>query len=485
MITENPLRKRALKNATSYSEWSEAALNYDKKNGLDRWRKSDETSQYDYVSVRMRLDRLRGLKSRHDISGLLYNLNEGIHGNVGGMGKASLYSHALSGTKHLISDYIEEVVHALELIDKDDSGEISFEEKLDFFRRASHCFGRSALMLSGSGSLLYYHLGVARALFDQDLLPRVLSGSSGGSLAGSLICSHTDKELVDILTPEFFIDRLPAIEPKTKNSDRGASLHQALELAMPDLTFQQAFEKSGRSMNVTISPAEQHQTSRLLNAVASPAVLIHSAVRASCAVPGFFDPVTLEALDKYGERVAYLPQRSWVDGAVTDDLPAKRLGRLFGVNHTIVSQTNPAAIPIARRSERKRNTLSLLHQGSQRASRELFNTWATILDGSKAAPRGITRLNSMVRALINQEYVGDINVIADHKFINPLSLLEAPDEKRLRKLFDMGERCTWPKLEMIRQQSRISRKLDSLLGHYEQNQVETLHTKHLEVRKTA
>jgi TAG lipase/steryl ester hydrolase/phospholipase A2/LPA acyltransferase len=48
------------------------------------------------------------------------------------MGKASLYSHALSGTKHLISDYIEEVVHSLELIDKDDSGEISFEEKLDF-----------------------------------------------------------------------------------------------------------------------------------------------------------------------------------------------------------------------------------------------------------------------------------------------------------------------------------------------------------------
>lgn len=485
MITGNPSRKRALKNAASYAEWCEAAHNYDQHNGLDRWRKMDETSQYDHVSVRIRLDRLRSLKARHDVSGLLYTLNEGIHGNVGGMGKASLYSHALSGTKHLISDYIEEVVHTLELIDADDSGEISFEEKLDFFRRASHCFGRTALMLSGSGSLLYYHLGVARALFEEDLLPRVLSGSSGGALAGSLICAHTDEELLDILTPEFFLERLPENEPKTKNSDRSVFLKEALTLGMPDLTFQQAFEKSGRSMNITISPAEEHQTSRLLNAVASPAVLMHSAVRASCAVPGFFAPVTLEALDKHGKPVAYLPQRSWVDGAVTDDLPAKRLGRLYGVNHTIVSQTNPAAIPVARRNERKKNTLSLLAQGSQRASRELFNTWATILDTSKSLPSGMTRLNSMVRSLINQEYVGDINIIADHKFINPLSLLDAPDEKRLRNLFEMGERCTWPKLEMIRQQSRISRKLDALLGKHEHHQVERLHTRHLEVRKTA
>ena len=195
MIIGNPSRKRALKNAASYPEWCEAARNYDEHNGLDRWRKMDETSQYDHVSVRIRLDSLRSLKSRQDVSGLLYNLNEGIHGNVGGMGKASLYGHAQSGTKHLISDYIEEVVHALELIDEDDSGEISFEEKLDFFRRASHCFGRTALMLSGSGSLLYYHFGVARALHNEDLLPRVLSGSSGGSLAGGLICAHTDEEL--------------------------------------------------------------------------------------------------------------------------------------------------------------------------------------------------------------------------------------------------------------------------------------------------
>ena len=148
-----------LKNATNYEEWCAAALAYDKYNGLDHWRKTDETRQYDYVSVRMRLDNLRGLKSRQDIAGLLYNLNEGIHGNVGGMGKPGLYGHAMSGTKHLIEDYIDEVVHALELIDADDGGEVGLEEKLDFFRRASHCFGLTALMLSASGCTVFLSPG--------------------------------------------------------------------------------------------------------------------------------------------------------------------------------------------------------------------------------------------------------------------------------------------------------------------------------------
>lgn len=470
--------EKALKDAASYEEWKQAAQAYDKYKGLDKWRKKDETSQYDYVSVRMRLDRLRALKARQDVSGLLYNLNEGIHGNVAGMGKASLYSHAMSGTKHLISDYIQEVIHALELIDEDESGEVSFEEKLDFFRRASHCFGHTGLMLSGSGTLFYFHLGVARALFKEGLLPRIISGSSGGSYVGSLICTHDDSELLDVLTPEYFIER---ITPGEKTEDP----KEILEATLPDLTFQQAVEKTGRSMNVTISPAEEHQTSRLLNAVASPAVLIHSAVTASSAVPGYYPPVVLEALDKYGERKSYLPQRSWVDGAVTDDLPAKRLARLYGVNHTVVSQTNPTAIPIAKQHERKVNIVNLLIKGGMRSSREWFNTWETITARMNTVPDLMIRLNSVTRALINQEHVGDINVIANHNLLNPSKLFEQPDEKRIRQLFDMGERCAWPKLEMLRQQSGISRKLDSLLKRYEQLQVERLHSMDMMQKDTA
>jgi NTE family protein len=187
--------KRALKGAGSYQEWRQVAEAYDKRKGLDRWRRRDHSQQYDYVSIRTRLDRLRSLKARREDRGLLYTLNEGIHGNMGGMGRAGLYGHALSGTKLLIEDYIEEIVHTLEHLAGEDAGDISPEEKLDFFRRASHCFGHTAFMMSGSGSLLYFHMGVARALFEADLLPTVMSGSSGGSIVGSIVCSHTDDEL--------------------------------------------------------------------------------------------------------------------------------------------------------------------------------------------------------------------------------------------------------------------------------------------------
>ena len=460
---------RAVKQAGSYEDWRRAAVVFDARNGLDRWRKKDETSQYDYVSIRIRLDRLRSLKARHNIKGLLFNLNEGIHGNIGGMGKSGLYAHARSGTKQLIEDYIEEVVHALELLAQENSGDISLEEKLDFFRRASHCFGRSALMMSGSGSLLYFHVGVVRALAQANLLPTVLSGSSGGALVGSVVSTHTDAELLEMLSPEYFLDNRPQ-QGKALSVAPSAELEEGIKRFIPDMTFQQAFAKTGRAMNVSIAPAEAHQTSRLLNATTSPSVLMRSAVMASAAVPGIFSPVTLEALDSHGERKSYLPSRKWVDGSVSDDMPAKRLARLYGVNHYVVSQTNPHVIPFVTDGHRKQTIPGLLAEASRRSAREWFNA-VTIIAG-KLDKKGstITQATSLLRSIINQDYVGDINILPDYKFHNPLRLLTFPGEKQMQRLIDSGERCTWPKLEMIRLQTRISRKLDEIVARYENPQ---------------
>jgi TAG lipase/steryl ester hydrolase/phospholipase A2/LPA acyltransferase len=455
--------KRSLKQASSYQEWREAARAYDERNGLDQWRKRDQTGQYDYVSIRQRLDHLRSLKARHDNRGLLYTLNEGIHGNMDGMGRAGLYGHALSGTKHLIESYIEEVVHTLELLASEDSGDISHEEKLDFFRRASHCFGRSALMMSGSGSLLYFHIGVIRALAEADLLPTIMSGSSGGSLVGSIVATHTDDELAEMMSPEGMADAIP---DRTSSITPLEQLEQGIANNIPDLTFQQAFEKTGRSINVSIAPAETHQTSRLLNAITSPSVLIRSAVMASAAVPGVFPPVTLEALDSHGERMSYLPTRKWVDGSVSDDLPAKRLARLYGVNHYVVSQTNPHVIPFVTDGHRKQNTLGLLTEAGRRTAREWFNTVTLIADRADRNNGAITRATSLMRSIVNQDYVGDINILPDYKFQNPVNLLSFPGEKQMYRLIESGERCTWPKLEMIRQQTLISRTLDAILVQY-------------------
>ena len=147
---------RDLVTAPDYIAWAKAAREHDKKSGLQTWRDADESKHFDYKAIRARLERLRKLSAAGDVKGLLFVLNEGIHGNIDGMGHERLYQKARFGTKTLIEDYVAEVVDSLGKIAAARS--IPREEKRDFFRRAQHCYGRSALLLSGSGSLSIYRM---------------------------------------------------------------------------------------------------------------------------------------------------------------------------------------------------------------------------------------------------------------------------------------------------------------------------------------
>lgn len=462
-LTQRRLQ-RDLRGAASYAEWQDAARALDRQKGLDRWRERDQSRQFDYVSIRVRLDQLRHLKTRRDDRGLLFALNEGLHGNLGGMGRSGLYSHALSGTKLLIEQYINEVVETLEHLASENSGDISPAEKLDFFRRASHCFGHSAFMMSGAGSLLYFHVGVVRALSEQQLLPRIMSGSSGGAIVGSIVCSHAESELTNVLDPGNLIERLSGSSGDQRVADPTEMEAQLRSFLPDDLTFAEAFKRSGRAINVSIAAAETHQTSRLLNATTSPSVLMRSAVMASSAVPGFFPSVMLQALDGDGQLKSYLPSRRWVDGSVSDDMPAKRLARLYGVNHYIVSQTNPHVLPFVTDGHRKQTPFGLIQSASRRTAREWFNTTTMLVDRAGKRNGRITQATSALRSIINQDYVGDINILPDYRLVNPMRLLSFPGEKQVRKLIASGERCTWPKIEMIRQQTRIARTLHAILS---------------------
>ena len=52
-------------------------------------------------------------------------------------------------------------------------------------------FGRSALLLSGGGGLGIHHVGVLKALFEEDLLPRIIRcGTVGSDLPSWLGVSH-------------------------------------------------------------------------------------------------------------------------------------------------------------------------------------------------------------------------------------------------------------------------------------------------------
>jgi predicted acylesterase/phospholipase RssA len=51
-------------------------------------------------------------------------------------------------------------------------------------------------------------------------------------------------------------------------------------------TFQEAFDRTGRIINITVAPMNRYDPPRLLNYLTAPHVCIWSAVIASCAIPG-------------------------------------------------------------------------------------------------------------------------------------------------------------------------------------------------------
>ncbi len=476
MVSSRKLKKleRKMENSRSYEEWCEAAIAHDEISGKRRWRDVDQTSQYDYSQIRLRLDRIRNLRARHDNHGLMFTLNEGIHGNMGGMGRSSLYRHAKFGTKRLIEQYVDEIDDSLRYLAELDNTEIDVQQKLDFFYRANICYGRSALMLSGGGVLGFYHLGVVKTLLEHGLLPRVFSGSSAGSLVAAVVGSHTDKQLEHFFEPAnvlFEAEREASVFSRmffgaNPQIDVG-DLEQIVARMVPDLTFQEAYEKTGRQISISIAPAEPHQRSRLLNAIASPNVYIRSAVMASCAVPGVFPPVMLMAKNVHGEAQPYLPTRKWVDGSIADDLPAKRLSRLYSTNHYIVSMVNPIAIPFLKPGGKRSALGAALGSLGVGMGRELLNFYRGMVQKQGDNWPRFNMLMNSIHALMDQEYSGDINIVPSFRWYNPAKILSHLSEKDLIELMEGGAHSTYPSIEAIRICTKISRTMEEILQRFE------------------
>ena len=466
--------QRQMDQCTNYEEWRQLAQDHDELSGQKRWREVDQSSQYDYSQIRLRLDRLRSLRSRHDYQGLLFTLNEGIHGNMGGMGRSSLYRRAKFGTKRLIEQYIDEIDDSLRLLAELPAEDISAQDKMDFFYRANICFGRSALMLSGGGVLGFYHMGVVKTLLEQNLLPRVVSGSSAGSIVAGVLGTHTEQELEHFYDPanvHFEAEREASVFSRmffgsNPQIDVG-DLEGIIARLVPDMTFQEAYEKTGRQISITVAPAEPHQRSRLLNAITSPNVYIRSAVMASCAVPGVFPPVMLMAKNVHGEAQPYLPTRKWVDGSIADDLPAKRLSRLYSTNHYIVSMVNPIATPFLSNDKERGRLSAALGSLGIGVGREVLNFYRGIAQKQGDNWPRFNMLLNGIHALMDQEYSGDINIVPSFGWYNPAKILSHLSEKELVDLMEGGEHSAFPAVESMRLCTKISRTMEEILHRFE------------------
>lgn len=262
------------------------------------------------------------------------------------------------GTKQLLIEYQDEMLKSLEFIANFNEKYFPLYKKLEFFSETRHSYGRTALLLSGGASMGMFHTGVIKTLYEQNLLPRIVCGSSAGSIIGSLLCTEVyenvpylyDRDLK--LGPfEFGHKKFSFLRRIFRYIMRGTLfdvevLKNFLRENIGDITFQEAYDKTGWILNITVTGYKQHDNHRLLNYLTAPNVLIWSASCASSCVPGLFDPVELLCKNEYGHIVPYSSNRAkFIDGSISADLPMQRLSELFNVNIFLVSQTNPWVIP--------------------------------------------------------------------------------------------------------------------------------------------
>ncbi|MEZ5501563.1 MAG: DUF3336 domain-containing protein [Halioglobus sp.] len=482
----NTAKRRALRElddalaaASSFQAWRELAEAHDRLTGRDVWRAKQESPLYDATSINTRLQRLRKLRRKGDDHGLLFALSEGIHGNMAGMGNPKLYQKAKTGTKVLISEYIDEICGALEYLSPRRFKGIPWVDRIEFFQIASHCYGRSALMLSGGGTLGYFHFGVLKALIEQKLCPVVISGASAGAFVAAIVGSRSDVEFLALFENNYLARAL------TENRDNikigfgmgkqidMRSIKREMARLIPDMTFREAYEKTGRSINISISPAQPRQNSRLLNHIASPNVTLRSAVLASTALPGVFAPVQLEARNADGDIKPYLPSRRWIDGSFSQDLPAKRLARLYGVNHFIVSQVMPG---LGREPSERPGLRKIIADASVAATKQVVRGYLDFFQRyGRVGPQLGTALN-VANSLLDQQFTADINIFPGYGLSSLGKLLKMMSEEEMAGLIRAGERATWPRIPVIATTTKIGRTLDGILHAFEVDAAHWLRT---------
>ncbi len=236
-----------------------------------------------------------------------------------------------------------------------------------------------------------------------------------------------------------------------------------VEATIPDLTFLEAFERTNNHINITVAPSELHQRSRMLNASTAPNAFVREAVIASCAIPGVFPAVTLAAKDSNGNRRPYVASRQFVDGSITDDMPAKRIARQYGVNHFISSQANPIVLWALNEGMTQDSLISRWAAIYQRGWRDWLRA---IYPSVMASVRHAYPINTYTRfwfSLMTQEYTADINLLPDPRALDPTKLLAQLTTEETEHLIRLGQEATWPKVEMIRNCTRISRHIDAAM----------------------
>lgn len=160
---------------------------------------------------------------------------------------------------------------------------------------------RIGLVLSGGGARGVAHIGVIQALEEFGIIPTDISGTSAGSIVGSLYAAgHSPKEMFKVVSQ---VSLFNAVRPTLAPGGllRMDGLRMLLKTHLPE-------EFSGLKKPMTVATVEL----KLGEVCYFDSGDLIGAIMSSCSIPGVFSP---------------MPYRGalYVDGGVLDNLPARPL----------------------------------------------------------------------------------------------------------------------------------------------------------------
>jgi TAG lipase / steryl ester hydrolase / phospholipase A2 / LPA acyltransferase len=468
------LKKRMLK-ASSYSEWLEVATELDilEKNHI--WQQKPESNFYHYDLIKERMDLIDTLLVNKKYEELAETIQETIYRHLGDVTTGSLYTATYSGEgKNLTKQFLDKIISTLNFICDEEISVFPAKVKLKLFKIALHNFGRTGLMLSGGGTWGIYHTGVVKALFENDLLPEIITGSSIGAVVAAAMCTKDRDELTEIFehpenihsNPIKFLGAGSIVSTKAL-LDREQLLEHCKHNC-GEYTFQQAYEKTGRILNISVSPTRARQKPRILSYLTAPNVSIPHSAAVSCTIPGLFKPEKLVAIDKDGNEIPYMESERWVDGTARGDLPMARVSRLHNVNHYIVSQTNPHVLPFSKdKTGLKQFLLETTGAFAKAHGLEVLKILKDRTHSDTFRP-----ILDQIYSMADQNYFGDITISPTFPIHYYLKIMSNPSIDEIKYYIRVGERATWPKIGMIRDQTAIGKTLEKIIKKLEKKIIE-------------
>ncbi|CAN3377245.1 hypothetical protein DIURU_003504 [Diutina rugosa] len=469
-----------MRSSKTFGEWKATALELDNYLRYDKWSFNPRFSYYDYKTVALTIKTLRKYREANNHEDLMIVLQGCVKHNFAGIENRQLYSHRYYGTKNLVDEYVQEVTLCIDIITY--SEDVSLHDKRKFFKIISKNYGKAALVLSGGACFAYTHFGIVKALLEQDLLPDIISGTSGGGLIAALACTYKNDELKELLVPEL-ADKITACEepwykwiPRFWRTgarfDAVAWASKSCFFCRGDTTFQEAFERTGRKLNISTVPADPHSPVILCNNITSPNCIIWSSLLASAAVPGILNPVVLMMKNR-GKVGPFSLGNKWRDGSLRTDVPLDALNSYYNVTFSVVSQVNPhialfffapkgtVGRPVARRRI-SRGRYSTLRGGFVATALEQLlkleiTKWLQLIKTLDILPHFLEQDWSNIWL---QKFTGSVTIWPRFRFKDFWYILSDPNREQMQQLLLKGERSMWPRVLYVRNRMDIERAIE-------------------------